>query len=119
MMTTGLALDVVEGSVPDKPMVGGQQQDIKALRQKVERLQDENATLREWQSRRGDADTTTASEVQLKATLKQARSDVVCVDRAGVLMVVCAHVCVYVCVCVCVHLHVCVTPTPALPVRCS
>ncbi|KAK7114531.1 centrosomal protein of 72 kDa-like isoform X2 [Littorina saxatilis] len=71
----GLALDVIEKHSQEGPLAG-MQQDVQSLKQRVERLQDENSTLRERQSRRSDADTTTASEAQLKSTLKQARSDV-------------------------------------------
>lgn len=76
-MVPGLALDVIEKHSQEGPLAG-MQQDVQSLKQRVERLQDENSTLRERQSRRSDADSTTTSEAQLKSTLKQARSDVVC-----------------------------------------
>ncbi|KAK7498086.1 hypothetical protein BaRGS_00010674 [Batillaria attramentaria] len=72
----GLALDVVDDFSKDGPLVG-MQSDVNTLKQRVERLQEENTTLRERQSRqRSDHDTTTASEVQLKVSLKQACADV-------------------------------------------
>nr|KAG5707485.1 hypothetical protein BaRGS_011989 [Batillaria attramentaria] len=72
----GLALDVVDDFSKDGPLAG-MQSDVNVLKQRVERLQEENTTLRERQSRqRSDHDTTTASEVQLKVSLKQACADV-------------------------------------------
>ena len=71
-----LALDMVEKHSQDSPLAG-MQLDLHSLKQRVERLQEENSTLRERQSRRPDADTTTASEAQLKMTLKQTRIDAV------------------------------------------
>ncbi|KAL8613869.1 hypothetical protein ACOMHN_032859 [Nucella lapillus] len=75
----GMALDSMEEWQGGKEStLAGMHEDVRGLKQRVQRLQEENSTLREQQQslRRGDPDTTSASEVQLKGTLKQARSDV-------------------------------------------
>ncbi|XP_025116292.1 centrosomal protein of 72 kDa-like [Pomacea canaliculata] len=75
----GLALDVIEDMLKDGSLTG-LQSNINTLKQHVERLKEENTSLRESQARNSNKDTTTASEAQLKMSLKQARSEV---ERLG------------------------------------
>lgn len=71
-----MALDVIEDMLKDGSLTG-LQSNINTLKQHVERLKEENTSLRESQARNSNKDTTTASEAQLKMSLKQARSEVV------------------------------------------
>lgn len=71
-----MALDVIEDMLKDGSLTG-LQSNINTLKQHVERLKEENTSLRESQARNSHKDTTTSSEAQLKMSLKQARSEVV------------------------------------------
>jgi hypothetical protein len=69
-------LDEVDKSQKDGQQVASVAAEVTSLRQRFERLQEENSYLRDKQ-RRFEVDTSTASEAQLKKHLQEARDDLV------------------------------------------